>query len=357
MYYNNPSNERFIGVTILFLRLLNLDTVDILPLCFFNGMTELWKAGLSLIFPIYLLTIVVVLIIFSRFSIRLSNKISHSSVQVLVTIVHLSFSNLLLRLINVLAYAEVYTSDNVVRVWYFDGNVKYGGHSHCILMIVTLIVVVGLLLPYILLLLFVKPLRPLACTNKYLRPLLEAIHAPYKEGKQYWFTLRLLLLCAMYIIYAFFGASDVYILFVTTNPMLLVYIFFQAYIKPFKNKLVHILDCWLMMNLAFLYLTTWYFVLKKELLAIIIFNVAFVFMTLVTFIVIIIYHILWVMGKEYCVKQWFQYKYEKFCQWYIKFSFSNTPIQTNSQSLLTDASGSFYGSCSEFREPVLGHSH
>ena len=356
VYYNNPSNERFIGVTILFLRLLNLDTVHILPLCFFNGMTELWKAGLSLIFPIYLLTIVVVLIIFSRFSIRLSNKISHSSVQVLVTIVHLSFSNLLLRLINVLAYAEVYTSDNVVRVWYFDGNVKYGGHSHCILMIVTLIVVVGLLLPYILLLLFVKPLRPLACTNKYLRPLLEAIHAPYKEGKQYWFTLRLLLLCAMYIIYAFFEASDVYILFVTTNPMLLVYIFFQAYIKPFKNKLVHILDCWLMMNLAFLYLTTWYFVLKKELLAIIIFNVAFVFMTLVTFIVVIIYHILWVMGKEYCVKRWFQYKYEKFSQWYIKVSFSNTPIQTNSQSLLTDASGSFYGSCSEFREPVLGHS-
>ena len=47
-------------------------------------------------------------------------------------------------------------------------------------MIVTLIVVLGLLLPYILLLLFAKSLRPLACTNKYLQPLLEAIHAPYK---------------------------------------------------------------------------------------------------------------------------------------------------------------------------------
>ena len=355
-YYNKSSIEMFSGVIIFFLHLLNLDTVNIFPLCFFNGMTELWKSGLSLFFPIYLLTIVVGLIIFSRFSIRLSNKISHSSVQILVTIVHLSFSNLLLQLINVLTYADVYTSDNVVRVWYFDGNVKYGGHYHCILMIVTLIVVVGLLLPYILLLLFAKPLRPLACTNKYLRPLIEAIHAPYKEGKQYWFTLRLLLLCAMYIIYTFYKANDVYILFVTTNTMLLVYIFFQAYIKPFKNKVIHILDSWLMMNLAFIYLTIWYFLINKELLAIKIFSFAFVFMTLVTFIAVITYHILWVMGKDYCVKQWFQYKYEKFCQWYIKVSFSYTPIQTNSPSLLTNASGSFYGSCSEFREPVLDHS-
>ena len=355
-YINKSSIKIFSGFIIFFLHLLNLDTVDIFPLCVFNGMTELWKAGLSLIFPLYLLAIVVVLIIFSRFSIRLSDKISHSSVQVLVTIVHLSFSNLLLRLINVLAYAEVYTSDNVVRVWYFDGNVEYRGHSHCIIMIVTLIVVVGLLLPYTLLLLFAKPLRPLACTNKYLRPLIEAIHAPYKEGKQYWFTLRLLLLCAMYIIYAFYRANDVYILFVTASPMLLVYIFFQAYIKPFKNKLIHLLDCWLMMNLAFIYLTNWYFILNKELLAIIIFNVASVFMTLVTFIVVIIYHIFWVMGKEYCIKRLFQYKYDQFCQWYIKVSSSYTPIHTNRQSLLTNASGSFYGSCSEFREPILGHS-
>ena len=56
-------------------------------------------------------------------------------------------------------------------------------YSHCILIIVTLIVVVGLLLPNVLLLLFTIPLRPLACTNKYLRPLLEVIHASYKEGK------------------------------------------------------------------------------------------------------------------------------------------------------------------------------
>ena len=63
------------------------------PLCFYNGMNELWKAGFSLLFPLYFLTIVVVIIILSQFSLRLSNKIANFSVQVLVIVVHLSFTN------------------------------------------------------------------------------------------------------------------------------------------------------------------------------------------------------------------------------------------------------------------------
>ena len=61
----------------VFLSILNLNLG--FPLCFYIGMTELWKAGLSLLFPLYLLTIVVVLIILSHYSLRLSNKIAQSS--------------------------------------------------------------------------------------------------------------------------------------------------------------------------------------------------------------------------------------------------------------------------------------
>ena len=82
----------------IFLSFLNLNLG--FPLRFYNGMTELWKTGLSLVFPIYLLTIVVILIILSGYSTWLSNRISHSSVQVLVTVVHLSFSKLLITIID-----------------------------------------------------------------------------------------------------------------------------------------------------------------------------------------------------------------------------------------------------------------
>ena len=58
---------------------------------------------------------------------------SHSSVQILVK--SCTVSNLLLQLINVLAYVEGYTSDKIVHVWFFDDNVKYGWHFNCILLI------------------------------------------------------------------------------------------------------------------------------------------------------------------------------------------------------------------------------
>ena len=347
--YYNSSIERLSTLAIFILNILNLEPG--ISLCFYNGMTELWKTGLNFSLPLYYLTIVVILIILCRFSTRLSNRIAESSVQVLVTVVHLSFSNLLIQLINVMTYAEVHTSNDVHRVWYLDGNVKYGEHSHLILVIVTLIVVPGLLLPYVLLLLFAKPLRPLACTNKYLRPLLEAIHAPYKEGKQYWFTLRLLLLCAMYGTYAKYRATNAYILYITTSPMLVIFLVLQAYIKPFKNTLVNVLDCWLMMNLTFIYLTTWYFINEEKSGIAKLFGISSVFLTFITFIIVIVYHVVLVTGKVNTLKEWIKYKYEKICRWRIKILSSHT---YNRELSLSDAS--YYGSCSEFREPVLGHS-
>ena len=332
---------------------MNLETDY--PRCFYNGMTELWKTSLQFVFPLYLLTIVIVLIILSRFSPKISNRIAHSSVQVLVTVVHLSFSRLILQLINVMAYAEVYTSNDIYRVWYFDGTVKYGGYSHSILMIVTLIIVLGLLLPYILLLLFAKPLRPLACTNKYLRPLLEAIHAPYKEGKQYWFTLRLLLLCAMYGVYAKYRATDIYSLLVTTNLMLVIFLVVQAYIKPFRSKLINLLDSGLVMNITIIYLTYWYFFLKNDLLMIKIISFSSVFLTFITLVMVIVYHVLWVCRKLNILKRWFESKCEKFCLWYMNVSSLFSCKTTSRQLQFEDPTGSFYGSCSEFREPVLDH--
>ena len=353
-HYFKSSIDRLSGFSIFIIHFLNLETD--FPRCFYNGMTELWKASLIFTFPLYLLTIVIILIILSRYSSMFSNKIAHSSVQVLVTVVHLSFSKLLLQLINVMAYAEVYTSNGIHRVWYLDGTVKYGGYSHRILMIVTLVVVLGLLLPYILLLLFAKPLRPLACTNKYLRPLLEATHAPYKEGKQYWFTLRLLLLCAMYGVYAKYRATDIYSLLVTTSLMLVIFLVVQAYIKPFRSKLINLLDTGLMVNITLIYLTYWYFFQNKDLLMIKIISFSSVFLTFVTLVMVIVYHVLWVCKKLNIVKRWFEIKYKKLHLWYLmKVSSWFTHKTTNRQPLFTDTSGSFYGSCSEFREPVLGH--
>ena len=133
--------------------------------------------------------------------------------------------------------------------------------------------------------------------------------------------------------------------------MLVIFLLLQAYIKPFKNTLINILDCWLMMNLTFLYLTTWYFILENKSVIANLFCISFVILTLITFIIVIVYHVVMVTGKVNILKEWIEYKYEKVCCRRIKILSSHT---YNRQLPLSN--DSYYGSCSEFREPVLGHS-
>ena len=216
-------------------------------------MTELWKASLRLLFPFYLLTIVVILIVLSHFSLRGSNRIAHSSFQVLVTVVHLSYGRLLGAIIQVFTFSKVFTSEQTYHVWYWDGSVEYDSKGHITLMIITSLVVFPLLLPYILLLLFAKLLRHWRCTNEYTRPILEAIHAPYKNGKQYWFVARLLLLIMMYILYSIEPYAQVNYIIIAS--ILILFIIDQAMFRPYKSNFINLLDVWLLFNLAFVYIT------------------------------------------------------------------------------------------------------
>ena len=316
------------------------------PLCFYNGMTELWKAGFSLLFPFYLLTLVVVLIILSHFSVRLSNRIAYSSVQVLVTVIYLSFSKLLLAIIDVFTSAYVYTENTNFKVWYWDGSVKYGINSHLILMIITLLVVIPLLLPYVLLLIFARPIRRTR-VNEYVRPLLEAIHAPYKEGKEYWFVARLFLLVSICIVYTYYRAVNYLKIYVVTTPIMTLFLILQAFFKPFKNTLVSILDCSLMFNLIFMYMTTWFFLYNRQGAIIEIMMFISVSITFLAFLLVLFYHVLWVKGKVPLIEGFFNAIYCK-----MKRPVVHRRQHSQSHTLLYDGSDSFYGSC-QIREPLL----
>ena len=157
-YLNTPCSGKeslFVKLSKLFIAWLNLNLG--FPLCFYNGMTELWKAGLSLFFPVYLILIIAFLVLLSRFSFRVSNKLSKYSVQVLVTIVHLSFTKLLEAVIDVFGSAKVYEEVNGEKiVWYNSGAVDYGSPAHTWLMVITSLVVGVILTPYFVLILFGK---------------------------------------------------------------------------------------------------------------------------------------------------------------------------------------------------------
>ena len=146
----------FYSISNGLISLLNLSINFNYPICLYNGMTEVWKFALNLVFPIYLMMIVVLLIIISRYSVKLSNEISQSSIQVLVTVVHLSFSSFLISAQNVYTYSIIHlnTTDVPLHVWLRDGTTEYGSGSHLALMIMTSLIVWPILIIYIGVLLF-----------------------------------------------------------------------------------------------------------------------------------------------------------------------------------------------------------
>ena len=317
------------SVVLLFLN-LNLG----FPLCFYNGMNQLWKTGLSLIFPLYLLTIVVFIIVISRYSTWLSNRTSHSSVQVLVTVVHLSFSKLLILLIDVFTPATIHTEDRNYRVWYWDGSVEYMGHSHYKLVIITIVVVTILVLPYITLLIVAKPLiRCNRLANLYLRPIIEAIYAPFRRSKEYWFVARILLLIVLYVTYAVLRNNSTYVLHMVTAFLLAIFLYGQMLFPPYRKKSLNLLDSWLMFNITLVYA-----MMSNDISFIL--KMVGIGLAVLTFGIILVYHILSTLK---CVKR----LESKLLN---KLSFHAEATQCNVQLLKTD---SYYESCDGYREPLL----
>ena len=103
------------------------------------------------------------------------------------------------------------------------------------------------------------------------------------------------------------------------------------------------------MNFTVFYLTTWYFYVRKKVLAIKVMTTVSVVLTFLTFLVIIGYHILWVSGKMIYVKRAEERMRHFFPQYYKKLF----PPKRKCKRQLKNVD-SFDESCSDFREPLLG---
>ena len=307
-YLNTPcsgcSNESFfffIRFMSLFISWLNLNLG--FPLCFYDGMTELQKAGLTLLFPIYLLFIIGLLIILSRFSTAVSNHLSKSSVQVLVTVVHLSFTQLLQAVLAVFGSAVVFIENendfSKKVVWYCNGATVYASTEHQWLMIITSVVVGLILIPYMAIILFGKQLMKFDKLREYIRPFFEAIHAPYKDNMWYWFAMNQVFVLLAYAFDTMIALkSSISSLFFEPLYFILNQIFVtsQACFSPFKNKLLNGLNFYLIINLITVYYTatSYYHHYPK---AVVTFVSISVCPSILIFSLIVTFHILQVTNK------------------------------------------------------------
>ena len=234
----------------IIISLLNLNLG--FPLCLYDGMTTAGKAGFQFVFPIYLWSIALGLIIASKFSLRLSNVISDFSVQVLATLFYLSFSKLIHATIYIFSSSTVFliiengfSYDNMT-VWYYDGSV-YGSGVHGFLLFLAAVFIVFFILPYTVLLTFSYCFMGFRIVNKF-RPFLDAYGGPFKDKWRFWFGLRLWITALLLSVDGVLRGTNLEGMLMAHLVIIMVFILVQAHVRPFRNQLVGVLDIFFMLN-------------------------------------------------------------------------------------------------------------
>ena len=349
--YFSIHNQWTSRLVFLFLSSMNLNLG--FPMCLYDGMNQTWESGLYLVFPIYLLSIVVVIILLSHNSTWLSNKTSRFSVQVLITIVHISFSNLLIATVNVIVPLKIYMDkeEEVIEhlVWINNGNVQYGSPVHILLITITLVTVSFFIIPYLTVLIGGRYFIRSSFGDKYLRAAFEAIHGSYKEKRKYWFTARLFLLITMFTVYSSISIIGVSTFCVISVFVLIFFLFVQLHLKPFKSTFINVVDSTLLLNLIVLYHIGWYITVTNEASKIqtcYIISVCLVAVVFIQFVSVIVYRVCTIF-KSRCAERFFRMS--------LMDNKKISAISCHQKSLfLFDANDSFYYSCNDFREPLAG---
>ena len=225
-----------------------------IPVCIKSDFDMFGKAAVLYFFPLYFWLIVAVIVLLSRCSSRIANLIVGSSVQVLVTLMYISYSDLLSISLLVLTPAHIHlngtNSSGKLLVWFRDGSVLYGQNPfHIVLLCVSIAALSFFIVPFTLVGLFgVKMLR-FGCISKHFRPFIDAIYGPYKDNLRYWFGLRLIVLSLVYIITAIFQGSNMTLQLLLIIFVLGFYTIAQAFVLPYKNKILNALELWFMVLL------------------------------------------------------------------------------------------------------------
>ena len=251
-----PTVQTFYIPFLQVIQLINLQQA--FGSCLYNGMTYYVTYFIRFVYSIYLWVIVIVIVIIARYSSRIARLLMESSVQVLMTLIHLSFAKILYSTIQVFSPIKVYTERMNYTAWLYNGTIHYGTGIHLLLLIISSLFTILFILPYILLALFGSYCLRFRCVNKF-RPFIDTIYAPYKDKYRFWFGARLLLLVFQSAVTTF-HALDPFYQYLLQLILVMSFTLWQAYLKPFTHRWANLLDNWCMINVIALVLINMYYV-------------------------------------------------------------------------------------------------
>ena len=140
-------------------------------------------------------------------SYNLGRVVSIFPIAILATLFLLSYAKLLRTVVAALSYTALeYPNNSHIAVWLYDGNIRYFSGRHIPLFIAAMVSLIFLFLPYTVLLIFSQclqaksELKIFSCiNNRYVKPFLDAYHAPSTNKHRYWTGLMLLLRLVLFL--------------------------------------------------------------------------------------------------------------------------------------------------------------
>ena len=205
--------------------------------CFFNGMDEFWKALLQFVFPFYLFTLLIVIIIVThKCGYRIFRKahfIARRAVPVLATIMLLTYTSLVNAVIPPLRYTTLYNVDTGQgeTVWLYQPSLPFFSGRHIILGILSIAVTLFYLIPFTFTMLFGDLMR------RYFHKLwfshfMDVLHGAFRWPLGFWIGLRLLVRVILVVINISTDSdTSAFYTLATAGTMLVI----QLFVKPFRD--------------------------------------------------------------------------------------------------------------------------
>ena len=167
-----------------------------IEMCLFDGMDEFAKTALGFAFPLYLLSLVALIVIVSKCinMDRINKLIGPRITPVLATVIFLSYTMLSDSVLKSLLFASLCNTDGGCHlVWLLDGSLKYfSSPKHLILACIALTVLFVLLIP-ITLIAVIGDLFCRCISNRWYMNFLDTFHSSYRFRWGFWMGVRLML--------------------------------------------------------------------------------------------------------------------------------------------------------------------
>ena len=231
-----------------------------IPSCFYDGMDSLALSALQLAFVAYLFILALLHILFDgRVYLKFVDTVHqrYSPSKTFATLIIQSYVSLLQYSFGVLSFTVVSSFDGNQHVfWYTDPSVDYFTGFHIILGIIAIVLFFVFLIPApILFTFYPRAIYRWPYFNK-LKPLYDALYAPFKPQFRSWLGFQLIFRIVLFII-AHFVPTPHHLL--AASICLLLYLHLQTRFQPYIAEWANHLESTLIVNALFYMVVTLYF--------------------------------------------------------------------------------------------------